>query len=443
MERLGSSARNAGFTLCSAMVAALLAGCSGQPSLASAGSAPMADAPTGGQGEGIADSMVAKAEARVARSASNASARADLAQLYLAAGRFDSAATTFEDAVSLGDQSPRTGLSLALAYIGSGRNAQALEVLSHWRDKIPAGDFGLAVALAGQPAQGVALLTDTLRGGENSATVRQNLAYAYALDGRWSQARVVASQDVPGDQLDARIAEWASHARAEQAQSRVAGLLGTPLRSDPGQPAALALGGVERAPRMALADTAETAAVSAPAAVADAELPPVESGESFWGAGPSAQVASAIVPAAAEAAAPASQPDRTTIERAFADFPKPPPRKPAAPRVQPAKAQPARAAAQGSHLVQLGSFATMEGAQRAWGIYLKRNPALRDHAMRITEAQVHGRRYFRVAAEGFDRSSAEGMCSTVKRGGEACLAIVDTRPQPRGLPAGPMLARSR
>jgi Flp pilus assembly protein TadD len=442
MERLGSSARNAGFTLCSAMVAALLAGCSGQPSVASAGSAPMADAPTGGQGEGIAESVVAKAEARVARSASNASARADLAQIYLAAGRFDSAATTFEDAVSLGDKSPRTGLSLALSYIGSGRNARALDVLSHWRDKIPAGDFGLAVALAGQPAQGVALLTDTLRGGENSPKVRQNLAYAYALDGRWSQARVVASQDVPGDQLDARIAEWASHARAEQAQSRVAGLLGTPLRTDPGQPAALALGGVERAPRMALADTAETVAV-APVAVADAELPPVESGASFWGTGSSAQMASAIVPAADEAAAPASRSDRTTIERAFADFPKPPSRKAAAPKVQPAKAQPARAAAQGTHLVQLGSFATMEGAQRAWGIYLKRNPALRDHTMRITEAQVQGRPYFRVAAEGFDRGSAQGMCSTVKRGGEACLAYADSRPLPRGLPAGPMLARSR
>jgi Flp pilus assembly protein TadD len=427
MERLGSNARNAGFTLCSAMVAALLAGCSGQPSVASA-SAPMADAPLGGQDETVADGAVAKAEARVAKSAGNAAARADLAQLYLAAGRFDSAATTFEDAVALGEQSPRTGLSLALSYIGSGRNAQALEVLSHWRDRIPAGDFGLAVALAGQPAQGVALLTDTLRGGENSPKVRQNLAYAYALDGRWSQARVVASQDVPADQLDARIAEWAAHARPEQARSRVAGLLGTPLRADPGQPAALALGGAERAPRMALAETV----VAAP--VAEAELPAVETGESFWGASEPAQETSSAVPAAPEA--PATAPDRTTIERAFADFAKPAPRKPAQ-----AKAQPARAA-HGSHLVQLGSFATMEGAQRAWGIYLKRNPALRDHAMRITEAQVQGRRYFRVAAEGFDRGSAQGMCSTVRKGGEACLAIADTR-QPRATPAGPMLARSR
>lgn len=429
MERLGNNARNAGFTLCSAMVAALLAGCAGQPPLSSA-PAPMTDAPVDGlQGAAAADKALAKAEARVAKSANNASARADLAQLYLAAGRFDSAATTFEDALTLGDTSPRTGLSLALAYVGSGRNAQALEVLSRWRDKIPAGDFGLAVALAGQPAHGVAVLTDALRGGENSPKVRQNLAYAYALDGRWSQARVVASQDVPADQIDARIAEWAAHARPEQARSRVAGLLGTPLRADPGQPAALALGGAERAPRMA-----EAVVPEAPVAAAQAELPAVETGESFWGATQPAEVAAAPE-------APAAQPRGTTIERAFADFAKPAPRKPVAPKAQVARAQPERAA-QGSHLVQLGSFSTMEGAQRAWGIYQKRNPALRGHTLRITEAEVRGRRYFRVAAEGFDRGSAQGMCSAVRKGGEACLAYADTGRQP-STSAGPMLARSR
>lgn len=438
MERLGSSARNAGFTLCSAMVAALLAGCSGQPPLASAGSAPMTDAPVGGQGEMAADKALAKAEARVARSTGNATARAELAQAYLAAGRFDSAATTFEDAVALGDQSPRTGLGLALSYVSSGRDAQALEVLSRWRDRIPASDFGLAVALAGQPAHGVALLSDALRKGENSPKVRQNLAYAYALDGRWSQARVVASQDVPADQLDARIAEWAAHVRPEQARSRVAALLGTPLRADPGQPVALALHGANPASRMALAE-AEPAAAVAPVESAKAELPAMGTDDGL-----------SAFPEIPDAS-PASEPVCSTIERAFTGFVQPEPHgpapartaqaKPAPVKPAPAAAKPVRAA-QGSHLVQLGSFATMEGAQRAWSIYLKRNPALRDHTMRVTEAQVQGRRYFRVAAEGFDRSSAQGMCSAVRKGGEACLAIAGTR-QPRALPAGPMLARSR
>lgn len=416
MERIGSNARAAGFTLCSAMVAALLAGCAGQPSLAGA-SAPMTDAP---QGEAAADKALAKAEARVAKSAGNAAARAELAQLYLAAGRFESAATTFADAVALGDRSPRTGLSLALAQIGSGRNAQALQVLTRWQGQIPAGDFGLALALAGQPAQAVEVLSAALRGGENNPKVRQNLAYAYALDGRWAEARVIAAQDVPADQLDARLQEWAGHARPEQAPMRVAGLLGTPLRADPGQPAALALNGGEPAPRLAVAE--------APApAPAPAELPAVQTGESFWGAN---QPEPAAIPAAYEAPARAPAPaptptsaKRTSIERAFAHG--------AAPL-----------GGQGGHLVQLGSFATREGAQRAWGIFVKRNPALRDHALRVTEARVNGRTYFRVAAEGFDRGSAQALCSGVKQGGGACLAYADDRAKP-GVAAGPRLARSR
>jgi Flp pilus assembly protein TadD len=396
MDRIGSSARTAGFTLCSAMVAALLAGCAGQSPIASAEGAPMADSPMGAQGQGAVDKALAKAEARVARSANSAVARAELAQLYLAAGRFDSAATTFEDAVALGDKNPRTGLGLALSYIGSGRNPQALAVLSRWRGQIPAGDLGLAVALAGRPDQGVSLLTDTLRGGENSAEVRQNLAYAYALDGRWGEARVIAAQDVPADQLDARLQEWASHARPDQAKVRVAGLLGAPLRIDPGQPAALALNGVDHAPRMA------AATVPAPAA----ELPAVEAPES-----PARMAEADLTPAAPIPAAPieAESPPRSTIERAFEHF---------------ARAEPATAA-QGRHLVQLGSFSTREGAQRAWGIFQKRNPALRDHSLRITEAQVNGRRYFRVAAEGFERGSAQSLCSTVKQRGGGCLAYAD------------------
>jgi len=424
MERSSNTARNAGFTLCSAMVAALLAGCSGQPSIASTGAAPSAQASAAGQGEGVAERAIARAEARVAKSPDNASARADLAQLYLAAGRFTSSTTTFEDAVSLGDNSPRTGLSLALAYVGSGRSEEALGVLARWRDQIPAGDFGLAVALAGQPAQGVAILSDALRGGENNPKVRQNLAYAYALDGRWGEARIIASQDVPADQLDARLGEWASHGRPDQSRARVAGLLGTPMPADAGQPAALALNGSAHAPLMAMAE-----APVAPAPVE--ELPAVATGESFWGtseaqpAAPMPMLAAAPAPAApVKVSAP--KPARTSIERAFQP---------------PARAEQPRGA---GHVVQLGSFRTMEGAKRAWGIYQRRDPGLRDHTMRITEAQVQGQRYFRVAAVGFDRGAAQTLCSTVKQRGGACLAYAEGRQLPglvAGGGSGPLKAR--
>jgi Flp pilus assembly protein TadD len=437
MNRTSSSARNAGFTLCSAMVAALLGGCAGQPPIAGAGGAPVTQASSAEAGGAPMDKLLAKAEARVARAPANASARAELAQTYFAAGRFASAATTFEDAIALGDESPRNGLSLALSYVGSGRSAEAIEVLRRWHDRIPAGDVGLALALAGEPGRAVALLTDTLRGGENNAKVRQNLAYAYALDGRWSQARVVASQDVPADELDNRIAEWAAQARPGQTQVRVAALLGTPLRSDTGQPASLALGGAREGTATAVAIAQATPPVTA---VAE-ELPALENGRAFGEAATTVMAASAEIkapveierPAAAHVPAPTS--GGTTLERAFAG-------------VAPLKAGPARAApvrvpaASGRHLVQLGSFTTMAGAQRAWGIYLRNDPRLKGHTMRITEAQVNGRRYFRVAAEGFDRGSAQGLCSAIQGRGESCLAYADTRAKP-GDRAAPMLARSR
>lgn len=410
-----NNTRNAGFTLCSAMVAALLAGCAGQPTVASADSAQVGDAQSVGQGEGISDAGLAKIEARVAQSPKNAALRAQLAQDYLAAGRFESAATTFEDAVSLGDQTPRTGLSLALSYIGSGRNAEALGVLTHWRAQLPASDYGLGIALAGQPADAVTVLSEALRGGQNTPKMRQNLAYAYALDGRWAEARVIASQDVPADQLDARLGEWGSRARPEFGQARVAGLLGAPLRTDPGQPVALALADAQHAPRMA-------AAAPAP----NTELPAVAPSEMAVAPEPAAAPAFAEAPAAAPAPAPAlafaaaptvQETPRSSIERAFDG---------SLARVQ----QPRATTVPGKHVVQLGSFSTMDGAKRAWAIYQRRDASLHGHSLRITEAEVRGRRYFRVAAVGFERGRAASLCSTVKQRGGECFAYEGSRPLP-------------
>jgi Flp pilus assembly protein TadD len=424
-NRHNNSARNAGFTLCSAMVAALLAGCAGGPhGVASAGDTRVAE----GQVAGVDEGALSKVEARVAKSPRDMGARSALAQGYLAAGRFNSAATTFEDALALGDRSPRTGLSLALAYIGSGRKAEALDVLQRFANKLPASDYGLAVALAGQPAQGVEVLSQAVRGGENNAKTRQNLAYAYALDGRWAEARVIASQDVSGDELEARLQDWGAKASPEQGRARVAGLLGTPLRLDPGQPTALALNGIDHTPRVMMAAAEPVEPV--------AELPASEE------AAPALVFAEAPAPVA-PAMAFADEAPRRLIERAFdgslARMQKPQVKK-AAVKVAPVKQ--AVTGQSGSHLVQLGSFSTMDGAKRAWAIFQKRDPSLRGHALRITEADVNGRRYYRVAAEGFARGVAQSMCSTVKGRGGECLAYEDGRSLPGAVAARgrPMLA---
>lgn len=428
MERLNFNARTAGLAVCSAMAAAMLAGCAGHGAIASTGSAPM----TAQAGPEQTSAALAKAEKRVERSPQNASARVELAQAYLAAGRFDSAATTFRDAKALGQDDARTGLGLALAYIGSGRNGEALAELARWRDQIPASDYGLALALAGHPGEGVAVLTDTVRGGDDNAKTRQNLAYAYALNGQWAQARVIAAQDVPADRLDARLSEWAQASRPQDYQTRVAGLLGAPQHvADPGQPVALALGGSDRPERMAEADvSAVPVAVPATEQVAALEeLPPAATSP----AEAPAEEVLAYVPPAEDAAAEPTLAVPESHQR-FVSIPVVQPVRETTKTLTSTYSSDARD--EGTHLVQLGSFRTREGAERAWKIFQARNPRLRDHELRITEADVRGRRYYRVAAQGFDSREARVMCSSIKQNGGGCFAYAENHTLPGTLPTG-------
>ena len=264
--------RTVQYVVCTAIAAALVSGCASSGGLAMGSSSKAANA----QSESAGSEAVAKAERLVAKSPQDAALRAELGQAYLMAGRFESAITTFSDARHLGDESVRTALSLALAYGGAGQNDRAVSILDQWRDSIPASDLGLALALAGETGRGVTVLSEALRAGQDTPKLRQNLAYAYALDGRWREARLMAAQDVPGNELDARISEWATMGRPGDYRKRVAGTLGAPVRADTGQPASLALARPDTAPveAVALSRTYTTEE--------NGELPPVEDGESFW-----------------------------------------------------------------------------------------------------------------------------------------------------------------
>ncbi|MEL0251479.1 MAG: CDC27 family protein, partial [Novosphingobium sp.] len=155
--------------------------------------------------KGSANVAIGNAEKAVLADPRIAAYRVLLGNAYLKAGRFESARQAYDEAMELGEDSSRTALSLALADIAIGRNAEALDTLNSYRDAIAPSDYGLAIALAGQPAQGAAVLADSLRRGENTPKVRQNLALAYALGGQWRQARLMAAQDVPADQLGERM----------------------------------------------------------------------------------------------------------------------------------------------------------------------------------------------------------------------------------------------
>lgn len=442
MTRTASSTRMIALVASTALASLALGGCATQ-------AAPRADLSASKAQQalqnGRGSQAVSHAEAAVLADPHNASYRAMLGAAYMEEGRFQSAATSFQDALTLGDTAPKTALSLALAQIASGDNRRAIGTLDQWQDGIDPADLGLALALAGETRRGADVLAAQLRGGNNTPKVRQNLAYSYALLGDWRAARLMAAEDVPADQLDARLSEWAAVAKPEDHHARVAALLSVPVVGDSGQPAALALGNNPGTTGLAMEAARELPATSG-------ELPAVMTD--------AAPASGYPLPVAPRAAAPASDFANAFAEPAPVETVTTPvvqpvrpsttatPRRsgravavaPAAEPAAVAERQPVAVGGAGTHLIQLGSFSSEASAKRAWGIYAKRYPQLSAHDMVITKAVVRGKTYWRVSAAGFERASASSMCSTVKQGGQGCIAWAANKPLPGAVDRGVRMA---
>ena len=404
--------------------------------------------------KGKSSKAIAYAEQAVTAEPDNAQYRAVLGSAYLGAGRFLSAASAFGDAVTLGDASPRTTLSLALAQIGSGQTAPALASLDRANDSIAAADLGLAYALAGDTQRGIAILSDAIRNGEYTPKIRQNLAYALALAGDWRQARVMAAMDVPSEQIADRMAAWSATAPAEAFQQRVATLLNVPtVASDPGRPAALALTGgpaqqsadamVAEAPpppppyrggELPALGGSEQAAYSAPqpAQVSYNEAPapaPVAPAPENYEAAFAAEVPQGATPAAviADAIRFVSHPVVQTIPAQYVASRAPAPRAAAHPsRTARASTVPAATRSSGNHGIQLGSFLSEQTARQASAVYARQHRGLERSQIRITKASVNGRTYWRVSATGLSVADARAMCSSIKARGQSCLTTSKT-----------------
>lgn len=438
MYSTAKSTRMIGFAITTALAGTLLAGCTtnaAAPANLSASQAERALA------SGKHRQAITHAEAAVLAEPRNAAYRSMLAVAYLEAGRFASAETTFADAIQLGDNSPRNALSLSLALSAQGKYREAATLLNEWEGEIATADLGLALALAGQPERAIHVMSNAIRGGENTAKMRQNLAYSHALAGRWREARLMAAQDVPANQIDARIEQWAQMASPEAWQVRVAALLDVPAGvSDGGQPIRLALSNNPSIDQLGAEASAFAAAdVPEPAPLAVAPAPAYEL--------PAIQPVEAPV---ALARYEAPQPVRASdFQSAFTSAPPAPVAQDAARFAQstPVRSSvapvPARTAPQadGTHLVQLGSFASEAGARRAWSIYVRQYPELSGHQMVISEAVVRGKHYWRVSAAGFGRSTSSAMCGRVKAAGSGCFAYAEGRPLPGAIDTGVRLAR--
>ncbi|HEU0310677.1 MAG TPA: tetratricopeptide repeat protein [Sphingomicrobium sp.] len=365
------------------------------------------------------DSAVPLAERAVERSPQDAGFRALLGNCYLAAGRFASAEAAYRDALSIYSNQPQVVLKLALVQIALGKNDEAKLLLAESQGMIDPSDAGLALALAGDPQAAVAMLEPVAREVGADARTRQNLALAYAFSGDWTQARTVAAQDVPADQLDTRIQQWMTLATPARASDQVAALIGIqPVAADPGQPIRLALNKEEAIREAAAQPVAqpEPALDASPVLTSSAtvELPPAV-----------APAPEPIAVAAAEVAVP-SPPAVEPEPVRFAD---------AAPALSPAavrlsdpmpkarKASAPRAATGKSKaVVQLGAYSSRDRIAVAWNRASGKYASLKDYTpVTARFAGAHGTVY-RLAIKGFDSErDAIRLCASLKRQGRDCF----------------------
>lgn len=392
------------------------------------------------------------AERAVAKNPDDAGFRALLGNTYFAGGRFWSAESAYKDSLSIYSNQSQVVLKLALVEIALGKNAEALKFLEAARPLLDPADYGLALALAGQPAVAIAVLEPVARSRGADSRVRQNLALAFALAGDWTQARIVASQDVPANQLDARIEQWMQLAKPAKASDQVAALVGvTPAAADQGQPVRLALRKTET--RLAEAAPAPAPAPVPAASSVTVPLPPVQ--QVAQAAPASAPEPQFVVPVAAPspapepavAVAPAPPPANPDRKPAVADSASPAPVTlamiaapvPAAQSIfaplvakkasaRPAKVRKAAAPAprpafrNSGPVVQLGAYRSPQYVNAAWASLTQRYPALRGYLpMRARFVSPKGT-YWRLSISGFaNQREAIARCQLLKSRGGSCF----------------------
>jgi|tagenome__1003787_1003787.scaffolds.fasta_scaffold20989944_6 D-alanyl-D-alanine carboxypeptidase len=364
------------------------------------------------------------AERAVQKTPNDAGFRALLGNAYFAGGRFQSAESAYKDSLNLFSNQPQVVLKLALVEIALGKSGEALSFLEAGKDVLDPADYGLAVALAGHPADAVRVLEAAAREPGADARVRQNFALALALSGDWTNARTVAAQDVPADQLDSRIQQWMQLASPKKASDQIAALTGVkPAVADPGQPTQLALNKTdtrlaEAAPAPApQPQIAEAISVPQPPVAEPAPTPaPVVAALAEQAPPPPVNVAMAT-------AAPGARPAYVAPKPARAPKPKPAKVQHAA---TPAQHAPIRQAAlrrgNSTAVVQLGAYSNPKSVAAAWTAAARRFSTLRGYApMSARFASARGT-VFRLSVHGFGSANeASALCASLRRAGGTCF----------------------
>jgi Flp pilus assembly protein TadD len=349
------------------------------------------------------------AERAVALQPQDAGYRMLLGQSYLAAGRFASAETSFRDSLSLDADQPKAKFNMALAQIAQGQAGEAQATLHALDGRIPTADLGLALALSGDRQNAIAMLVQVVRDGKSDARTRQNLALAFALNGQWREARAVAMQDTPANQINDQIGHWAELAKPEAAGSmQVASMLGVKPANDPGLPTELALA----SPAPSEAPVALAAADPAPAPVAaDTAAVTVPLDAPIQPATPADAPAAAVMLAAQK------------VEKRADLSPPPLLRAPMSPfRRAALTVQPKPAFHSSGYVVQLGAFAKAGAIQSAWDRASKSMPRLTGYAPARAQFSLSGAALVRLSVSGFaDRAGAVSLCEQIRTKGGQCF----------------------
>ena len=390
------------------------------------------------------------AERAVGNTTNDAGFRALLGSAYFGAGRFASAESAYRDSLTLLPSQPQVVLKLALVTIAQGKGGEAIAVLEGARNLLDPADYGLAMALAGQPKAAVEVLDGAARNVGADARVRQNLALAHALSGDWEMARTVAGQDVSADQLDARIQQWMTFAKPTKASDQVASLTGvTPAATDPGQPVRLALQQTKSDVRMAQADPVAVAPLTeaAPPLVEDvsepnegAEAAPVVA-DAAPADSPAAEAPAVTEPVAAPVVLAAAPIVAIEQARAFVADVAAAPSRPVRRKVAAAKPglSPRAASLTGNgallrraafvpgsrnsrSVVQLGAYNSRAFVSVAWTKLAAKYPALRGYSPTTARFETPRGTVYRLSVSGFaSGGDAKAMCSSLKTKGAACF----------------------
>ncbi len=398
-------------------------------------------------------------EKLVARQPSHAGYRMQLGESYLLAGRFTSAEAAFGDALALSPSDDRAALKLALVKSALGKSQDAQDLLNDHRGTLSASDYGLAMSLAGDPETGATALETAARAQGADARTRQNLALAYALSGRWVEARTVAAQDLSAGTLDARMTQWAQFAKPRSSWDQVASLLGVRPAQDPGQPVRLALNGSQSAPvRVAAApqpsrepagfaanqesgsEQAPVFELSSLSPVKSVDVPPSAAPAPVFKPIEASRPVQAPLIAAPSGAAkrrpivetigkPVARPSALAANSAAKKSAAPAAKaaKPVAVAAAPAKkpvqvASTAPVSVGGRYVVQLGAYSTAKAADQAWASAKSKVPALASYTASKTSVQSGSASLQRLSASGIkSKADADALCAKVKASGGNCF----------------------